>query len=67
MEKQEAGPEKLHDVANLDDSQNLSDGAMNLVSKDPAGVFTAPESGDTVSPFAILIWDILSAIRSRFR
>ena len=45
VEKQEAGPEKLHDVANLDDSQNLSDGAMNLVSKDPAGVFTAPESG----------------------
>lgn len=45
VEKQETGPEKLHDVNNLDDSQNLSDGAMNLVSKDPAGVFTAPESG----------------------
>jgi len=34
----------LHDVANLDDSQGVSDGAMNLISKDPAGIFTAPET-----------------------
>lgn len=44
IETQETAATKLHDVTNFDDSQVISDGAMNLFSKDPMGLFTAPEA-----------------------
>lgn len=44
VEAQQDTSPKLHDVANFDDSQSVSDGAMNLTTKDPSGIFTAPET-----------------------
>ncbi len=46
IEPQESALPKLHDVTNFDDSQSISDGAMNLFTKDPSGLITAPESAN---------------------
>ncbi|MBL6724555.1 MAG: hypothetical protein ISQ09_05680 [Rubripirellula sp.] len=44
IEPQESNSPTLHDIANFDDSQGISDGALNLISNDPSGLFTAPEN-----------------------
>jgi hypothetical protein len=46
VEPQPSGPPKLHDIMTVDDSQNLSDGAVNLFSTDPVALLSIPESGD---------------------
>jgi hypothetical protein len=46
IEPQPSGPPKLHDVLNVDDGPNLSDGALNLLSKDPLALFQAPAAAD---------------------
>ena len=45
VEPQEGGPPKLTDVINIDDSQRVSDGAMNLSTKDPVALLTVPQTG----------------------
>lgn len=44
VEPQESGEPKLHEVLNVDDSQNVGDTAIHLRSKDPMAIFTAPAS-----------------------
>lgn len=44
IEPQASGPPKLHSVLNVDDGQNLADAAVNLHTKDPIGMFNAPET-----------------------
>jgi hypothetical protein len=46
IEPQPSGPPKLHDIVTVDDSQNLSDGAVNLFSTDPVALVSIPESGE---------------------
>ncbi len=46
IEPQQSGPPKLHNLLNIDDCQTLGDGALNLFTKDPAGLFKAPATAD---------------------
>lgn len=65
VEPKEPAPPVLHDVTNLDDSQTISDGAMNLFSKDPTGLFTAPETA--LYRVSVRDLDIGRTLRSRKR
>lgn len=46
IEPQESATPKLHDVLNVDDSQEVGDAALHLRSKDPVAMFTVPATAD---------------------
>ena len=42
VEPQSEGPAKLHDLVNVDDSDNVGDAAVNLSTRDPQSTWSAP-------------------------
>lgn len=54
LEPQQGADPKLHDVLNVDDSQGLSDGAINLFSTDPVALVTVPTS----APYRLTVRDL---------
>ena len=67
LEPQASAPPKLHDVLNVDDSQGISDGAVNLFSKDPVALFTAPATADYRITLRDLDQGVSLAARQRYR
>lgn len=63
IEPQAGGKPKLHHVLHVDDSPNVNDGIISLVSKDPVALFTVPE--DALYRLSIRDLDIGTSLRPR--